>query len=182
MPLSQGGGGSGGGLSVLFTSTLGAPAASFDTGAGGFSAAFNTLIVYCLLRSSVAAAIDQVSLLINNDSAGHYDLVRIRTINSTVSGASFQATGPGIGIIAGSTAAASAFSAIKFEIPAYANTVTFKSWTQTSGLSEATAANAEVDLIHGMWRSTSAINRLVVQPVTGPNFATGSSIVVYGTP
>jgi hypothetical protein len=175
-----GGGSSAGGLIKLFESTLGAAAASIDTGANGIAAGHGDLILFSTTRTDQAGPAD-VFIRFNGDSAAHYDDALMRNVGGALSALSDQgvtsaeyAQEPGTGTTAGYAATCVGF------IPGYDKTVFFKGGITASG--QATDVVGSVRMIFNTlsWRSTVAINQLSIFPVAG-NFIAGSRLVIYGT-
>ena len=68
----------------------------------------------------------------------------------------------------------SAGTSTNIQIMNYSNTTTYK-----TALSRSNNANTGTDAIVGLWRSTAAINSIVVL-ISGNQFATGSTFTLYG--
>jgi len=167
------------GITKLFDSTLGADAASIDTGAGGFSTNFAHLEILAYLRTTEAAVQSSVIWNFNGDGGANYDRHRISAANTTVSGApTLAGTGFLINCL-GASAQALAFSMARIDIPAYAQTTGHKAFFCWNSHIEDTAADCLVDMRGGRWRSTAAINRVAVAAGSG-NLLAGSRLSVYG--
>ena len=163
----------------LYDETLVGNQASIDTGAGGFSTAFDHLQVVILARTAEAAVLSSLVLNFNGDGGANYDYQRMRVVNTTVAGEITLATTGIVIACAGASAQAGAFSAIDFLIPAYSQTVAHKSFVLMGGLAEDTAADNRTSLQGNRWRSTAAITRIVLSP-SGGNFVAGTRLTVYG--
>lgn len=179
---SSGGGGGGGVGAVLFSSVLNADAASFDTGAGGFSTAFNILEVFLTARTSEAVVLSEVAFTLNGDSAAHYDFVWVGNSNVTViNGNNTARTSWNVQTL-GASAGAGFAGVIAFAMPAYAGTTLFKPANWFTARPDGTAA-ANMSMLNfgGTYRSTAAVTRVQAAPLTGGvNFKAGSSFYVYG--
>lgn len=176
----QGGGGSGGGLTSLFDSTLTQATASIDSGSGGFSQSFNHLLVCVLMRTTQAAVVGNVNLTLNNDATANYDRVDVSANSGGVSGGAAAAesgvvlTGPG-----GSVGATTVFGAASVLIPCYRQTTADKLVLPIAGFADATTTDGIVQVRPTHWRSTAAITRITITPASG-NLAAGSRLTVYG--
>jgi hypothetical protein len=169
-----------GATAILFDSTLGADAASIDTGAGGISGSYNKIDIYLYLRTDEAVAISACTLTFNNDTGAKYDLELIRVANTTVSGViSLAQTGLVIGA-AGANLAASFFSVWHAEIPAYAQTTGFKIGSADKAIMDSTAGNNQVDKQGIAFRDTTAISRAKIAAPAGKNLKAGSRMLIIG--
>lgn len=171
-----------GGLILLYNQTLGANAASIDTGAGGIAAGHGALIIYIIARD-VTAAQTVVSLVmrVNNDSGANYDYLWWRNSGGTLGSVSgFGATSAGIGQMPGAAATAGYFSPFDMIIPAYDQTTAFKTGNVRWGPAEAALADSQVGGTTFAWRSTAAITRLAIFSAGGSNLLAGSRMTIYG--
>lgn len=93
--------------------------------------------------------------------------------------ASNQATGyVNLNYITNVTSYPNTFSNASVYIPNYKSS-NYKSLS-VDGVSEANATTAIVNMVAGLWDSTSAINRLTFQIGGGGNIATNSTFTLYG--
>jgi hypothetical protein len=177
---SQGGGGSGIGA-LLFDSTLGAPAASIDTGANGIAQTQNVLEVFILTRTDDAAAESQVLITVNNDTGANYDNQVLSGNNVTASANigvaqanwSFQVHGAG--------GSAGYPGVVALVIPGYAQTTFNKVGSAIGGQPDAAAANMRVKPAIIGWRNTAAISRLKIAAGGGAaNLIAGSRLMIVG--
>lgn len=165
---------------VLFDSTLGADAASFD--ATSLSGAYSTLLICGSLRGTTAATNVQALLTFNNDSGSNYDYAQQYSNSSAgpSKAASFAQTA--ISLIPGNVTAASVASGYMTSFMAhvfnYAGTSFHKGMAATSFASRG-AADAYVGECAAEWRSTSAITRVTLAPAAG-NWLAGSRLTIYG--
>lgn len=170
----------GNGLLKVFDSTLGAPAASIDTGVGGISSGGGVLYVYFDGATADAGAATNVDIRVNNDSGSNYD-AQIWYENAVALG-NGNAVGTAqwklIGHGAGGTANYS--GGIILTIPGYDGTTFFKTGIAQSWTIDAAANGNNFVAHYGVgWRSTSAISRLAVFADSGANLATGSRLQIY---
>ena len=165
---------------LLFSSTLGANAASIDTGAAGVAGGFNVLEIWFLGRTTEAVIDSTVKFTVNNDTGSNYN--RELTQGAGTSTASFNAIGT-TGWVAGApgaSATASEVGCVRMTIPLYAGTTFKKIGEYTGGQTESSAAS------HGAansaaigWASTAAISRVAVTAGSG-NLLAGSTLLIYG--
>ena len=169
---------SGGGLTKLFDSTLAAPAASIDSGAGGFATSFDDLYIDILARTAEAAAFSTLQIILNNDGGANYDYAIIRNHAAAASAPTVQGdTSFGL-IAAGANAAASYAAVIRISFLGYGQTTFFKSAEATNALATSAAANAEASTWALDYRATTAISRVKIQVSGGSNLATGTRLLI----
>jgi hypothetical protein len=171
-----------GGLTKLFDATLGADAASIDTGAAGIASGYAVLEVFVYLRTVLAASpTDLAWIRFNNDTSGaSYATVYTRTSGTTVNGSNASTSGLEI-IAAGATAPAGDFTAIRMVIPNYDNTTGWKSVNYTDGFLHDTGGYAYVYNRFGYWKSTAAISRLsVLSQTAATSIKAGSRLTIFG--
>lgn len=173
---------SGGGDVVLIQDqVLGAGAASIDF--SFIPATYKHLRLVLSLRTNVAATTDNWLLRMNNDSGANYDwsywVIYHNAQFATAEG--LAGTYANMGNSPGNTATASMFSQHVIEIVDYlstsknkhANVQTTFQFGTTTGLIRAQAGGAT-------WKSTAAINRLTILPLTGTQFVTNCRASLYG--
>ena len=179
---SGGGGGGSGSFSLIFDSTLGAPATSIDTGAGGVPGTFSALKILLLGRTSNVVFNDTAALVFNNDTtAAHYDAVWTRN-NGGVIGSVDATAQPNaqLGVVPGASGTANYFAATDITIPAYTQTTAFKTGVSNSGVTYDALAHATTIFVTFSWRSTAAITRIAFVLQTGSNLIAGSRMTIYG--
>lgn len=181
MPLGPNGsgGGSGGALTKVYDSTLAVDATSIDTGQTipGTGA---VLEVYVFARTDEATTSSSCYVYFNNDATAIYDNQRVSGANATAAAVSTVAANGNPNSIPGASNAANVFGGIYLNIPAYAATNGFKDGVMVSGFADTTAANSIAGLRTINYRSTSAITRVAVTPITGGvKLKAGSRLVVY---
>lgn len=176
---------SGGGMSLIETKLLGAPAASFDF--TSIPQTFSHLKIILHVRSNdTGLAYRVLSAILNNDSGANYDYRYI----STTLGASTANIGQAQGVTSlyfGNlvpTALATSGMAGSFEIsiPNYSGT-TFRKNVISEGFLEMAQSDPDNDMnlmsVGNHWRNTSAINRITLFCQAG-NFIIGSMASLYG--
>lgn len=180
MPYGPAGSGSGGGgLSKLFETTLGAPAASIGTGANGIASGHGDLVVYVITRTADAGAAGGLQVTVNGDTGANYDLQYIAgTATSASAGSALAAANWSPGTH-GNGGTANYPGVLVITIPAYAATTFFKTGTVQGFQIDGTAANAQTGHYVIGWRSTAAISQMTVTGSTA-NLQAGSRLVVYG--
>jgi hypothetical protein len=144
-------------------------------------ATFSCLRLVICGRSNVAATNFAVTMTLNGDSGNNYDRQFCYSSSTTLTGAGASAQASmQIGSLTAATASADMAGSITVDFPAYANTTFNKTaqfnWTDFRTLG--TTSSYEIGWGAGAWRSTAAINRIVVS--TG--FVAGSSASLYGLP
>lgn len=170
----------GGGMTKLFDSTLGADATKIDTGASGVAGGYASLLIHYLGRVSDTGLAGATYLIVNNDTAGNYGYVIQRVLNGTA-GVNQAATDGGIEVdVPGNTAGANVFGLAALTIPAYTNTVAYKTVTGTYGWMGDATTNDSAGTITGRWKNTAAITRLAISDLAGGNLRTGSRLTIWG--
>jgi len=173
----------GSGLVKLFDTTLGADAASIDTGAGAIPSGHGALLVYITVRTARAAqATDTAAVTFNGDAASHYWRSRVDVNNTTLSGK--QSGAVAIANIPfdcyGDAAPANAAASIVIEIPNYDGTTFIKTGLGRVTLPSSTDANSFTEQGGFAWNSTAAITQITVVSSTGNNLRAGSRMQIYG--
>lgn len=161
---------------LLYDSTLGADAATFDTGA--ILAGYTHLEVVCMLRVTDGA--NTVTLRFNNDSGANYAYqLSYAAGTQTLSSVSGQ-TSIAAFLCAASTSPADLFTAGKIEIPFYGSGKLKTCMTRMPSVVPGFGSNNQYQVgAHGIWNSTAAITRLAL--IASANFVAGSRVQVYGT-
>lgn len=142
---------------------------------------YTDLVLSWIARSTDAAEYTWATLSFNDDAGNNYDFAQLNATNSSHSVEGAVASGVGrFAVIAGGGALANAVSGGRLHIPAYAQTVFYKPSThhfhQSGTMLTAHLANVTVS---GLYRSTSAIAKIVLSPGAG-NWAEGSSFTLWG--
>lgn len=168
-----------GGLIILFDSTLGAPAASIDTGAGGIASGHKDLVVMIQTQTADAAATANIQVTFNNDTGANYDIQYVNgsnvaaQANVVIAGNNYQLQTHG----SGGTSGYAGFYLV--HIPSYDQTTFFKTAVFNGGNNDNTGANQQSGQLFCGYRSTAAISRMKVAGATA-NLVTGSRLTVYG--
>jgi hypothetical protein len=164
----------------VFDTTLGAAAASIDTGAVLPTTYAHMRIEVYARTDSATNGVDAINLRFNNDSAANYDF-QLGTFSAATATASesFAATSAQGGLAVGGAAGANLFAVSVYEIAHYGGSANNKA---VSGLASAkagtTTGKMQVQPFGGFWRSSAAINRVTLIPSSG-NFAAGTRVTVY---
>jgi hypothetical protein len=180
----SGGGGSAaaGGLVKLFDSTLGASAASIDTGANGVAGGHSDLLIYIVGRCDLVVNSATVALQFNADTGANYDWIWNRNAGGVLASVStFADTAAEIGNVPGTTGAATYPGTFAVSIPSYTQTTFFKAGQSLGGSVFATLGNTQTTFAAFAWRNTAAITRVSLFPFSGGNLIAGSRMVIYGT-
>lgn len=171
-----------GGLVTLFDSTLAAPAAVIDTGAGGVAAGHGHLLIFIVARSATASFLDSLRMKFNNDATNIYDFLWTRNNGGTIASLSvFADAAVSVGQVPGASAAANIAGPVDVRIPSYDQTTFYKVGNFQSGPAEATLANSNAVSGSFEYKSTTAISRIEIHLNSGANFATGTRLMVCGT-
>lgn len=180
MPIITGpSGSSGGSLTLLSTTTLGADG-TFDV--SGISQAYTDLLLVPIIRCTRAATNDLVGLRLNNDSGGNYERQTIDA-NLTTLAAAASTTQTFAWAIAGCPAASSpanTFGVAEIWLHGYKSTswnknIVSLNWGNYNG-----ATNRELNIFAGQWSSTAAITRVQLFGTTTANLLVGSQLRIYG--
>jgi hypothetical protein len=164
---------------IIFDTTLGANAASIDTGAAGVTAGYSILEVLILVRSTTVGDFGTVNITFNADAGNNYEQQLLRGSNATAS-ASLSAAQASISVgIPGASAEANAAASLQFTIPAYTQTTFHKVGTVTCAIPDDTAANWRSDIRGFRWKSTAAITRITAT-AAADNLLAGSRMVIFG--
>lgn len=181
MPIISGAGGGAGAGQLLYSSVLGAPATSIDSGSGGFSTALSVLTIYIVARTNDAGTgAGSVLLTFNNDSGANYNQQNLSGNNASAAASQNLARNNfGFNVdSAGDTAGAA--SIIVVTVPLYAGTTFQKSATAQHFQASATTALL-VEAVRGcVWGNTAAINRVAISTGSASTYNTGSALLVYG--
>jgi hypothetical protein len=174
--IASSGGGTPTGLILISAQALAAPAATIDF--SSIPATYTHLLLMWNVRGTAAAALANMSLRLNNDSAGNYDSVR--QIDGTGVTAA-AGTSLALAQIPANTATAGQAGTGRCELPYYVDTTFRKSVNGIGGAVETvgTTTTYHVYNSYGTWRNTAAVTRATLILDTG-NFATGSLAALYG--
>jgi len=152
----------------LATQTLGTAASTVTF--SSIPSGYTDLIIVSSLLGTVG---QNQNIRFNNDSASNYSNTYLEGDGSSAfSGRrSNQTSLIDFGII---RTTANTFSTNILQIQNYSNTTTYKTALTRNGL-----ASTALQAVVGLWRSTSAINRIDLSPGSG-NFEVGSTFSLYG--
>lgn len=180
--------GGGGAMELICDSTLGSDQASFDTNTilgGDIPSTYKHLVLEMVLRSDRAAnTTDNAKLQFNADTtSANYKTQRLNATGSSVTTSSFDGTQPGV--ILGETTAASApassFGQMSTKINNYLSTSHHKmAQAQSIAYADSSGPVLLLDSQAGIWLNTAAVTRIVVAPLNGSNWKTGSRFTLYG--
>lgn len=146
---------------------------------------YKQLQLVCYLRTDRAATEDDLGVRFNGDTGANYDGYSVKYNGNTPTTAGAEALAATsiklTNAVPGNNATANVFGSVTITIPNYAGTANQKALHALAGKKIGTAAG-NMHVIHGAgaWRSTSAITRIDLLPLTGTNFKAGSRVTLYG--
>lgn len=168
------------GQSLISSTTLGSDTASVTF--SSIPATYKHLLVICQVRTTSAAAQDQLRVQFNSDTGANYDTMRLQVLsggigNAAVAGeTSAQSLNlPGAGVARGAEAGVG-----QLVIANYAGTTFEKTFAAVGGFADSTIGNSILQHCASAWRNTAAINAIKLFPSAGPNFKSGSIFTLYG--
>ena len=164
---------------VLFDSTLGADAASIDTGANGIEPGHNILTVYVYGRTTQVAVSSSISVRLNNDSGANYDQGFVGWVTGAVSGGGSVAQTSWLLAFPGASMDAGSAGVVTFAIPSYDQTTLQKQTADLEALGSGTVNNNAIVSRSLRWRSATAISRLSVTAGSG-NLLAGTRLLILG--
>jgi len=158
----------------IATQTLGSAAASVTF--SSIPGTYTDLVLVSFARSTIASTGNNLYCRFNGDGASNYSATEIAGDGSSAySDRQTSSTYGFIGFTSGGSADAGVFGPSISNFQNYANTTTNK-----TVISRGNAAGQGAHAIVSLWRSTSAINQIVIYPAGVNNFATGSTFSLYG--
>lgn len=163
---------------VLFDSTLGAPAANIDTGAGGIAGGHDVMEVFVVAQTTEVAVVSSFGVTVNNDGGNNYDRERAFAQDSGLGAANAVAQALWAFFAHGNAGSTGYASFLHIVIPFYGEVTAFNK----TGRAESSLIDASTVLWSPLaigWRSTAAITRMRVAAGSG-NLATGSRMLVLG--
>jgi hypothetical protein len=170
--------GGGGGSSKLFDSTLGADAATIDSGASGIAAGYAALDIHIYLRAGTGNTNNYAYVRVNNDSTyGNYAYQYIRGVDSSAGANRLDNDSFEVSCVS-SSGPSGLYAAVRMAIPNYAGTVGHKSACWQDGYDGGAGASQSYAR-QGRWKNTAAISRISVTGAGG-NLAAGSRLTVFG--
>jgi hypothetical protein len=153
----------------IATQTLGSAAASVT-----FSSIPSTYtdLVLVISAQGASGASSAINAYFNTDTASNYSYTQLTGDGSSAASARNQDS---TRMRLGWSAVSSAFAPIVFHIQNYSNTTTYK--TSIGRINDAASITGAVV---NLWRSTAAVNQIVMNLNSGANFNTGSTFSLYG--
>lgn len=161
----------------IATTTLGSAASSITF--SSIPSTYTDLRLVVFARSDAAATNRRLQLNFNNDSGTNYSYTYLDGDGASASSAN-ATSGTTIDLPSstfGASATANLFSFSTFDVFSYAGS-TYKTLLMTNATDRNGGGN--VDVLVGLWRSTSAINRIDLTVSTGANFVANTSATLYG--
>jgi len=161
-------------MKLIAKTTLGSSAANIEF--TSIPGTYTDLLFLGSLRSNRAGSAKDDTYLEFNGSSTNLSSRGVEANGATAS--SFSAAvlyGP---LATGSTATADTFASGEVYIPNYAGSAN-KS-VSISTVSETNATTAFAYATAGLWSNTAAITSILIKPVNGTNFVSGSSAFLYG--
>jgi hypothetical protein len=154
----------------LATTTLGSNTATIT-----FSSIDQTYTDLILIMScSINTSGGNCWVRVNGDTSSNYAYNGMFNNGSTVSGAVGSSTANGL-LVGGISNWDTNESIFILQINSYANTTTYK-----TGSSRGNNPSSSVDRTGSLWKSTAAINSLLIRNGDGNLFLTGSKFTIYG--
>lgn len=165
--------------------------ATVTVGAGGQStvdftaipSTYKHLQVRCFTRDARAVTINTLNMRVGNgsiDSGNNYSAHSMQGDGSTASSGGGATTSSMTFMVEpGASATASTFGATVIDLIDYANTNKYKTFRALSGV-DINAAGGYVEIVSGVWVSTSAITNIQLFNNATANFSQYSSFALYG--
>lgn len=174
-----------GGAASLAAVTLGADAASIDTGANGVGGGYTSLHIVCSIRSARAAnTSDVLRFHLNNDAGANYNNeILFGSAASASASEEFGATGIYAECPA-ATAPANHFGIVVIDIAAYTSAVHVFAYAYSFQYARAfTSTNLKANYAGGVYNVAGApITRVAVVSGNAANLLSGSSMIITGLP
>ena len=163
----------------LATVTLSTSTASISF--AGIPAGYKHLQIRGIARNTAAGtASDYIQLKLNSDTGSNYAFHWLYGTGSAAGAtASINRANLPIGTCWETSALANSFSTVVCDILDYANVNKFKTTRSLGGGDTNGGSYQEVNLMSGLWRSTSAINQIDITSSQG-NLAQYSQFALYG--
>ena len=156
--------------------SLSSSQASVTLGSGGtIPQTFKTLKVVMSARTDRGFQADSVVMKLNNDASNGTNRYLNGDGSNASSGSETNVTG---GLAAGATATANTFGNSTVDIPNYSGNTSKPS--STDGVAENNASVGYQQLRANLWSSTNAVTSIVLIPLAGTNFVSGSTFTLYG--
>ena len=153
----------------IATQTLGSAAATVTL--SSIPATYTDLVLVISAQGASGAS-SAINAYYNTDTASNYSYTQLSGDGSSASSVQNSSS---TRMRLGWSAVSSAFAPIIVSIQNYSNTTTYK--TSLSRINDAAAISGAVV---NLWRSTAAVNQIVLNLNSGANFNTGSTFTLYG--
>ena len=153
----------------IATTTLGSAASSVTL--SSIPSTYTDLILVISAQGASGAS-SAINAYFNTDTAANYSYTQLTGDGSSAASARNQDS---TRMRLGWSAVSSAFAPIVFHIQNYSNTTTYK--TSIGRINDAASITGAVV---NLWRSTAAVNQIVMNLNSGANFNTGSTFTLYG--
>jgi hypothetical protein len=165
---------------VISNGGSGVSSVTFNTGLSGY----NSLVMFCNIRSMTAAERDDIAIRFNGDSGSNYDFQQLYCNGSTTIGTDnlLAITTWPAAFVDAANARANSFSGCSFEFIGYENTNTEKwCFSKSATMGNVSAASDSYMMYRaGRWRNTAAITSIVFYTLSGANIADNSIFSLYG--
>jgi len=158
----------------IATQTLGSAAASVTF--SSIPSTYTDLVLVSFSRSTIASLGNNLYGRLNGDTANNYSFTDL--IGDGTSATADRASTFGyafLGQTIGNNSASGLFNISICNFQNYANTTTYKTM-----LGRSNAADNTTQGFVSLWRSTAAINQIVIYPAGANNLNTGSTFTLYG--
>lgn len=167
-------------LTVLFNSTLGADAASIDTGANGIAQTASHLLIYFTGRTTQAVTLSATNMTLNGDSTAVYDRYSF-TVTGTAGaqGSAYATNSWGWAQTPGSSADANVQAVAVLFIPDYTSSKVHNSFGFSGHIATAATGNSVAAFSTLRYRTAAAITQLTATANSG-NLVAGSRLTIYG--
>ena len=178
-------------ISGLLAGGVAASTNSYESIATGTGTGSNTTISFTsipstykhlqlrmILRGTTAAVANGTDIRFNSDSATNYSLHRLIGNGSAASADGYANTSAAWALEVDASGLASTYAASVVDVLDYADTNKYKTVRVLTGYDH--NGSGQIILNSNAWRSTSAINRIDVIAAGSGNWATGTSIALYG--
>jgi hypothetical protein len=161
---------------LISSNVLTASAASITF--SSIPATYTDLVLRLGARTDTAAGTGGIFVKING-STETSSITRVQTTNGTSSASNKTTTSIWSYGLNTATQTSDTFSSLELYLPNYANTSANKPMA-FFGVAENNATAGVVSAAAGLFSSNTAISSLLLEPVAGDNFVSGSSFYLYG--
>ena len=153
----------------IATTTLGSAVNSVTF--SSIASTYTDLVLVITYQSSVNCV---ANITFNNDTATNYSTTLLNG-NGTTAASTRGSNETSIGTVWTGASFNGKLGQVMVQVMNYANTTTYK-----TAINRASSAGGEATATVGLWRSTSAINRIDITGTISANFAIGSTFTLYG--